>query len=154
MISRSNRKVTIFGKGMINEVVVCRMRSYMKNCGITTMCTPTWQSNSVTCQRCYHTAITVTVEESRDVSFSKKSYFVVMLHRKVNFKHNQAVFEVLCRFVSLPLLPRELRSAKLAMMPQQASVFHQPVLLNDGIHLDNDGVIHLSSSVKLKRRKN
>lgn len=72
-----------------------------------------------------------------------------MLHRKVDFKHSQAVFEVLCRFVSLPLLPRELRSAKLAMMPQQASVFHQPVLLNDGIHLDN-----LSSSVKLKRRKN
>lgn len=48
-----------------------------------------------------------------------------MPHRKVDFSHSQAAFDLLCPFVSLLLLPRELRWAKPVMMPQQASIFHQ-----------------------------
>lgn len=65
---------------------------------------------------------------SREICFSRKSYFALMPHRKVDFTHSQAAFDLLCPFVSLLLLPGELRWAKLVMMPQQASVFHQTVL--------------------------
>lgn len=51
-----------------------------------------------------------------------------MPHRKVDFSHSRTAFDLLCPFVSSLLLPGELRRAKLVMMPQQAGVFHQPVL--------------------------
>lgn len=35
------------------------------------------------------------------------------------------------------------------MMPQQTSVFHQPVLPDDESHLDNNRVVHFSSSLDL-----
>lgn len=55
--------------------------------------------------------ITVIVGEtvSREISLSRKSYFALMLHRKVDFSHSQAAFDLLCPFVSLLLLPGELR---------------------------------------------
>lgn len=94
----------------------------------------------------WHVAETV----SREISLSRKSYFALMPHRKVDFSHSQAAFDLLCPFVSLLPLPGELRRAKLVMMPQQASVFHQPVLSSDGSHLDNNRAIHFSSSLDRK----
>lgn len=51
------------------------------------------------------------VEEkvSREISPCRKSHFASMLHRKVDFSHSQAAFDLLCPFVSLLLLPGELR---------------------------------------------
>lgn len=76
---------------------------------------------------------------SREISLSRKSCFALMPHRKVDFSHSQATFDLLCPFVSLLLLPGELRWAKLVMMPQQANVFHQTVLEKTAIRWKPSG---------------
>lgn len=53
----------------------------------------------------WHVAETV----SRQISLSRKSHFALMPHRKVDFSHSQAAFDLLCPFVSLLPLPGELR---------------------------------------------
>lgn len=87
---------------------------------------------------------------SMEISLGRKSYFALIPLRKVDFSRGQAAFDLLCPLISSPPLPGELRWAKLVMMPQQASVFHHPVLPSDASHLDNNRVTHCGGGLNLK----
>lgn len=148
-------------RGLTDEQVVwdCRINSYMKSvrgiaamylCGEDLTYRPAVVSHFTprlsTIIDNWHEGETV----SREISLRRKSHFALMPLRKVDFSHSRAPFDLLWPFVSLRFLPGELRWAKLVMMPQQASIFHHAVLPSDWSHLDNNRLIHCSSSLDWK----